>query len=79
MSALGENRAAPVDNALRARAVAVFDAHSSPKALSTGVSPLFRRPYGPGHHRWALTGEAEAFLRAGTAQRFRLRGVTVDF
>ncbi len=48
---------------LRARAVAAFDAHSG--GDRRGVRPLFRRPFGPGSHRWALTAEAEAFLRAG--------------
>jgi hypothetical protein len=78
IASLGENRAAPVDNALRARAVAVFDAHSSPEALTTNVQPLFRRPFGPGKHRWALTAEAEAFLRAGAQRRARLIGVVLD-
>ena len=63
---------------LRARAVAVFDAHSCPEALTTNVQPLFRRPFGPGKHRWGLTAEAEAFLRAGAARRARLIGVVLD-
>lgn len=54
---------------LRARAVAAFDAHSGSDRDSRGVRPLFRRPFGPGSHRWALTAEAEAFLRAGGAAR----------
>jgi len=78
IAALGENRSAPVDNALRARAVAVFDAHSSLEALPTFVHPLFKLPFGPGHHRWGLTVEAEAFLRAGAARRARLKGVSLD-
>ncbi len=51
---------------LRARAVAVFDAHSRLDAGYGRVRPLFRRPFGPGAYRWALTAEAEAFLRAGS-------------
>ena len=49
---------------LRARAVAVFDAHST-----SGARSLFRKPFGPGLNRWALTPEAEAFLRAGVAAK----------
>lgn len=78
IAALGENRSAPVDNALRARAVAVFDAHSSPEALPTRVQPLFKRPFGPGHNRWSLTAEAEAFLRAGATRRAGLKGIALD-
>jgi len=75
MAALGENRAAPVDNALRARAVAVFEAHSCPEALTTTSQLLFRPAFGPGRNRWALTAEAEAFLRAGRAWRGRVIGL----
>ena len=56
-----------VQLSLRARAVAAFDAHSGSDRDSRGVRPLFRKPFGPGSHRWALTAEAEAFLRAGGA------------
>lgn len=58
-----------VQLSLRARAVAAFDAHSGSDRDSRGVRPLFRKPFGPGSHRWALTAEAEAFLRAGGAAR----------
>jgi hypothetical protein len=78
IACLGENRSTPVDHALRARAVAVFDAHSCHEALTTQVKALFRRPFGPGNHRWALTAEAEAFLRAGAARRARLSGIVLD-
>ena len=57
---------------VRAKAVAVFDAHSS--ADGRGISPLFRKPFGPGSHRWALTLEAETFLRAGGVPLEALEG-----
>lgn len=67
---LEENRRQDsADLDLRARAVAVFDAHSRSDAGYGGVQPLFRRPFGPGAYRWALTAEAEAFLRTGSRQR----------
>ena len=47
----------------------MFDAHSRSDAGYGGVQPLFRRPFGPGAYRWALTAEAEAFLRNGGRQR----------
>lgn len=50
---------------LRARAMAVFAAHS--RLGSAGARSLFREPFGPGMNRWALTPEAERFLRAGGA------------
>jgi hypothetical protein len=56
-----------MDLKLRARAVAVFDAHS--RAGLGGPRSLFRRPFGPGLNRWALTTEAEAFLRTGGVSR----------
>jgi hypothetical protein len=74
---LGANRHGEVDLRLRARAMAVFDAHSAMTGL-TRCQPLFREPYGPGGRHWALTAEAEAFLRAGAATRARLRGVSLD-
>ena len=57
----------PMDLKLRARAVAVFDAHS--RAGLGGPRSLFRRPFGPGLNRWALTPDAEAFLRTGGVAR----------
>lgn len=60
---VGEAGPAEPGLALRARAVAAFDAHSS--ADGRGPGPLFRKPFGPGAHRWALTVEAEVFLRSG--------------
>ena len=78
MAALGENRSAPADNALRARAVAVFDAYSGSGDMGANVQPLFRKPYGPGKHRWALSTEAEAFLRAGVPRRVRPSRVILD-
>jgi hypothetical protein len=77
LACLGDNRSGSVDIRLRARAMAVFDAHS---ALDGGPRkrPLFREPFGPGRRHWALTPEAEAFLRAGAATRARLRGVSLD-
>jgi len=69
IACLGANRSdhGAVDLKLRARAVAVFDAHS--RAGLGGPRSLFRRPFGPGLNRWALTTEAEAFLRTGGAVR----------
>ena len=78
LAQLAENRSRGVDVRLRARAVAVFDAHSSIDSIAARVQPLFRRPFGPGKHRWALTAEAEAFLRAGAVARARLAGVPLD-
>ena len=75
---LGANRSGSVDLGLRARAMAVFDAHSAVDRLGSPARPLFRRPFGPGKRRWALTPEAETFLRAGAATRARLRGVSLD-
>ena len=71
LEVLALNRASDgeVQLSLRARAVAAFDAHSGSDRDSRGVRPLFRKPFGPGSHRWALTAEAEAFLRAGGAAR----------
>ena len=56
-----------MDLKLRARAVAVFDAHS--RSGLAGPRSLFRRPFGPGLNRWALTTEAEVFLRTGGVSR----------
>ncbi|MES2343563.1 MAG: hypothetical protein V4597_17980 [Pseudomonadota bacterium] len=67
--ALNRSPEGGVQLSLRARAVAAFDAHSGSDRDSHGVRPLFRKPFGPGSHRWALTAEAEAFLRAGGAAR----------
>lgn len=75
---LGANRSGAVDLRLRARAVAVFDAHSALERVGSRARPLFRKPFGPGKHRWALTAEAEAFLRAGAVARARLRNVSLD-
>ena len=71
LEVLATNRSADGDLqlSLRARAVAAFDAHSGSDRDSRGVRPLFRKPFGPGSHRWALTAEAEAFLRAGGVAR----------
>ena len=68
---LAGNRSAQggVELSLRARAVAAFDAHCGSDRDSHGVRSLFRKPFGPGAHRWALTAEAEAFLREGGAAR----------
>ena len=74
---LGANRSGPVDLRLRARAIAVFDAHSEIDA-SPRARPLFREPFGPGRRLWGLTAEAVAFLRAGPVQRARLRGVRLN-
>lgn len=75
---LGANRSGSVDMRLRARAMAVFDAHASVDRLSSRTRPLFRKPFGPGKHRWALTAEAEAFLRAGVVARARQRDASLD-
>jgi len=75
---LGENRSRQVDMRLRARAIAVFDAHSCVDFGGRGLRPLFRRPFGPGQRKWALTPEAEAFLRAGVAARAQLRAARLD-
>ena len=68
---LAANRAPQggIERSLRARAVAVFDAHSGSDRDIRGALPLFRKPFGPGSHRWALTAEAETFLRAGGAAK----------
>jgi hypothetical protein len=67
IACLSENRACGgMDLALRARAMAVFDAHSR---VGARRRTLFRKPFGPGLNRWALTAEAEAFLRTGGALR----------
>lgn len=66
---LGARRGGRGDLDLRARAVAAFDAHSRTDGELGGGRPLFRRPFGAGDHRWALTAEAAAFLRAGQNRR----------
>ncbi|HEX5377950.1 MAG TPA: hypothetical protein VFW47_05220 [Phenylobacterium sp.] len=78
LDCLVANRSGLADLRLRARAMAVFDAHSGMDRLGAPARPLFRKPFGPGKLRWALTPEAEAFLRAGVATRARLRGVSLD-
>ena len=69
IACLGANRCSrgAMDLKLRARAVAVFDAYS--RTGLSGPRSLFRRPFGPGLNRWALTSEAEAFLRTGGVSR----------
>lgn len=75
---LGANRSGMIDSRLRARALAVFDAHATVDRLASRNRPLFRKPFGPGKLRWALTAEAEAFLRAGVVSRARARYANLD-
>jgi hypothetical protein len=52
----------PASPGLKAELVAAFDAHC--RALrSRGLAPLVHRPFGDRSHRWALTPEADDFLR----------------
>ena len=75
---LSANRSGNIDSRLRARALAVFDAHATVDRLASRNRPLFRKPFGPGKLRWALTAEAEAFLRAGVVSRARARYANLD-
>jgi hypothetical protein len=75
---LGANRSGAVDLRLRARALAVFDAHATVDRLASRNRPLFRKPFGPGKQSWSLTAEAEAFLRAGVVNRTGLRDANLD-
>ncbi len=52
----------PASPGLKAELIAAFDTHC--RALrSRGLAPLVHRPFGDRSHRWALTPEADDFLR----------------
>jgi hypothetical protein len=52
----------PASPGLKTELIAAFDAHR--RALEArGLAPLVHQPFGARSHRWALTPEADDFLR----------------